>query len=144
MLGLSLGLTHSTVKMHTGLQQKQIRWTCGPIVAYNQTKGYWWLFRCCRWTCMGLIFHPLSRDLSHPKSRRIPDYRYLHLEIQLKVIQPFSHPEFCGKHSILVNRISCTRSHCKNFKKPLKLVPSRRVIPSRAFTWPKQPKNCPF
>ena len=44
-----------------------------------------------------LIFHRLGRDISHPKLYRIPDFQYLHLEIQLKVIQQLSHPAFSEK-----------------------------------------------
>ena len=37
----------------------------------------------------------MGGDIFHPKSHWIPDYQYP--EIQLKVIQPFSHPTFYEK-----------------------------------------------
>ena len=39
----------------------------------------------------------MGGDIFHPKSHWIPDYHYRYPEIQLKVIQPFSHPTFYEK-----------------------------------------------
>ena len=47
---LALGLTHSNIKTHTGLQQKQIRGIVVQLIAKKQIKIYCWLFPCCRWT----------------------------------------------------------------------------------------------
>ena len=43
---LALGLTHSNVKTHTGLQQKQIRGIVVQLIANKQIKIYCWLFPC--------------------------------------------------------------------------------------------------
>ena len=106
---LSVGLTHSTVKTHTGLQQKQIRRIVVRLIeTINKPNLLVALdFLCCCRAGLGTDISSFgSRSLSaNSKSNRIPDSRYLCLEIQLKVNHPLSHQVFSKKalHSCTSN-----------------------------------------